>query len=156
MKTIILVLTSGILTTSIAIAQQSVPPPPRPSTLALSTNSNWTDADYEKMMKQIGAGAGNLRKLLDTKAADAAEAQADTLAKLLDDVEEFWKARKVEDAEKWAETASAHAGHIESAADAQDFAKAGEHLKLLMDTCQACHTKYRERLPDGSYQMKKM
>jgi cytochrome c556 len=154
MKT--LTCTIGFLALAITIAAQSVPPAPRPSPSALVTNSNWTDADYEKMMKQIGSGAGNLRKLIDGKHADAAEAQADTLQKLLDDVEEFWTARKVTDAKEWAESAAAHAGHVEDAADGKDFAKADEHLKLLMGTCQTCHAKYRERLPDGTFQMKKM
>ena len=155
MRTFTFLLTACFLATAISFAQ-SVPPAPRPSPSALTTNSIWTDSDYEKMMKQIGSGAGTLRKLIDDKAADAAEAQADTLQKLFDDVEEFWVARKVTDAKEWADTAASHAGHVEDAVDKKDFAKADEHLKLLMSTCQSCHAKYRERLPDGSYQMKKM
>lgn len=131
-------------------------PPPRPAGRGLTTNSTWTDDDLEKMMKQINTGATTLRKLIDEKAAPAAEAQADTLQHLFDDVEEFWHARKVEEAEKWAEQAAEHAGHVEDATKGKDFAKAGEHLKLLMGVCQQCHTKYRERAADGTYRLKKL
>jgi hypothetical protein len=106
-------------------------------------------------MKQIGPAAMNLRKLIDDKAAPAAEAHADTLEHLFDDVEEFFKARKVEDAEKWAGEATAHANHVEEAIKGKDFGKASEHLKLLMGMCETCHTKHRERLADGTYQFKK-
>jgi hypothetical protein len=153
MKTLTFVLTALVITTLTVAAQQG--PPVRPAGRGLTTNSTWTDDDLEKMMKQINTGATTLRKLIDETAAPAAEAQADTLQHLFDDVEEFWQARKVEDAEKWAVQAEAHAGSIEDAAKAKNFAKAGEHLKLLMGVCEQCHTKYREQATDGSYQLKK-
>lgn len=141
-----------LITTFSAAAQQL---PPRPAPEGLTTSRTWTDDDLEKFMKQIGPGAANLRTLIDAQAAPAAEAQADTLEHLFDDVEEIFDARKYDDAEQWAQDASDHANHIEDAVEAKDFAKASEHLKLLLGVCQNCHTKYRERLADGTYQLKK-
>jgi cytochrome c556 len=135
------------------VAQQS--PPVRPAREGLTTSRTWTDDDLDKIMKQVGTGAANLRKLIDAKEAPAAEAQADTLEYYFDETEAFFDARKLADAEQWAEDASDHANQIEDAVEDNDFVKAAEHLKLLMAACQTCHTKYRERLADGAYQIKK-
>lgn len=150
----ILLLVAGFFITSLATSAQPSPPP-RPIGRGLTTSSTWTDDDLEKTMKQISPAAINLRKLIDDKVAPAAEAHADTLEHLFDDVEEFFKARKLEDAEKWARAATDHANHVEEAIKGKDFGKASEHLKLLMGMCETCHTKHRERLADGTYQFKK-
>jgi hypothetical protein len=143
----------ALFITTVTVAAQQIPPRPAPE--GLTTSRTWTDDDLEKFMKQIGPGAANLRKLIDAQAAPAAEAQADMLEHFFDDVEEIFDARKYDDAEQWAQDASEYANHIEDAVEAKDFTKASEQLKLLMGQCQMCHAKYRERLPDGTYQLKK-
>jgi cytochrome c556 len=149
----LLAVVAAFVIATVTIAAQQLPPRAAPD--GLSTNRTWTDEDLDKVMKQVGSTATNLRKMIDDKAAPATEAHADTLEHFFGEVEDFFDARNLNDAEGWAEDASDHANQIENAAEGKDFAKAAEHLKLLMATCQTCHTKYRERLPDGSYQLKK-
>jgi cytochrome c556 len=149
-----IVLTFCLLAAAIGIGAQGGPPP-RAASTGMSTNKTWSDADYAALMKQIGPGAAMLRKSLDGQTAGAAEEQASKLEELFDQVEAFWDSRKVSDAKDWAKEASDHANHIEDAAKAKDFGKANEHLKLLMATCQTCHTKYRDKAPDGTYMIKK-
>ena len=75
------------------------------------------------------------------------------LQNLFDEVEDFWDCAQGDATPKTGPTdAEQHAGHIEDAAEAKDFAKAAEHLKLLMGTCQTCHTKYRDGCLTGPRQ----
>ena len=138
-----------------AIATTAQGPPPRPAPSGLTTSRTWTDDDIDRIMKQVEPAAANLQKLIEAKEAPAAEAHADTLQYYFDDVEEFFDARQITEAEEFAQQAGEHANHVEDAVEGNDFAKAGEHLKRLMATCQSCHAKFRERLPDGAYQLKK-
>jgi cytochrome c556 len=152
-RTILLLVPAFLLLT--ALATTTPGPPPRPAPDGLTTSRTWTDDDIDRIMKQVGPTAANLRKLVDAKQAPAAEAHADTLQYYFDEVEEFFDARKITEAEEFAQQAGEHANHVEDAVEADDFATADEHLKLLTATCQSCHSKFRERLPDGSYQLKK-
>jgi hypothetical protein len=153
-RTILMLVPAFLLTSVIAIPAQG-PPPARPGPSGLTTSRTWTDDDIDKIMKMVGPAAANLRKLIDAKEAPAAEAQADTLEYYFDEVEAFFDARKITEAEAFAEEAGEHANHVEDAVEANDLAKADEHLKLLMTTCQNCHAKFRERTADGAYQLKK-
>jgi cytochrome c556 len=152
-RTILMLVAALLLTSALVMTAQG--PPPRPAPRGLTTSRTWTDGDLDKIMKLVGPAAENLRKLIDAKEAPAAEAQADTLQFYFDDVEEFFDARRIAEAEEFAQEAGEHANHVEDAVEANDLAKAGEHLKLLMATCQNCHSKFRERTPEGEYQLKK-
>ena len=149
----ILILGVALFLTTFSIAAQQLPPKPAPD--GLTTNRTWTDDDLEKVMKQIGPAAATLRKMIDAQEAASAEAHADTLEHFFRDVEDFFDGRHISEAETLAKQATSHAGHVEDAAEEKDFAKANEHLKLLMATCQACHTKFRERDASGAYHLKK-
>lgn len=134
------------------IAAQGPPASPTPS--GLTTARTWTDADYDKIMKEVGATVGLLRKSIEGQNADLAKQQADKLEMLFEDADDFWNARNVDDAQDLADDAAEHAEHIEDAVDDKDFTKAAEHMKLLQGTCAACHGKYRDKAPDGSYRIK--
>jgi hypothetical protein len=153
-RTILMLVPAVLLTSAIVITAQQRPPV-KPGPSGLTTSRTWTDDDLDKIMKQVGPTAENLRKLIDAKEAAAAEAHADTLEYYFDEVEDFFDARKITEAEELAEQASEHANHIEDAVEDNDFANANEHMKLLMATCDTCHAKFREQLPDGSYRLKK-
>jgi len=153
-KRTILMLVPAILITAVVLSAQQGPPP-RTGPSGLTTSRTWTDDDIDKIMKQVGPAAANLRKLIDAQQAPAAEAQADTLEYYFDEVEAFFDARKINEAEELAEQASDQANEVEDALEVTDFAKASGNLKLLMGTCQNCHSKFRERLADGSYQLRK-
>jgi len=105
-------------------------------------------------MKEVGATVLLLRKALDAQSVDQAKQHADKLEMLFEDVDDFWNSRNVDDASDWADDAAEHADHVEDAVDQKDFAKAGEHLKLLQAQCSTCHTKYRDKAPDGGYRIK--
>jgi cytochrome c556 len=136
-----------------ALTAQQLPPKAAPD--GLTTNRTWTDDDLDKIMKQVGPAAATLGKMIDAKEAPSAEAHADTLEHFFRDVEDFFDNRGLEEAETLAQQATTHAGHVEDAAEDKDFAKANEHLKLLMNTCQTCHSKFRERDASGAYHLKK-
>ena len=126
---------------------------PAPAAAAAPART-WTDADLDKLMKDIGATVGVLRKSIDGQNAEMAKEQADKIEALFEDVDDFWSARNVKDAADMADDAAEHADHVEDAIDAKDFAKAAEHMKLLQSTCGGCHGKYRDKGPDGAYRIK--
>ena len=126
-------LRSPLLVGAVTIAAQGPPPQPAPS--GVTTARTWTDADYDKIMKEVGATVGLLRKSIDGQNADMAKQQADKLEMLFEEADDFWNARNVDDAQDWADDAAEHADHIEDAADEKDFTKAAEHMKLMQATC---------------------
>jgi hypothetical protein len=131
------------------IGAQGQPAPP-----AAAAARTWTDADLEKLMKEIGSTVAVLRKSLDGQNAEMAKEQADRIESLFEQVDDFWNARHVRDAADTADDAAEHAEHVEDAVDGKDFAKAGEHMKMLQGTCASCHGKYRDKGPDGNYRIK--
>ena len=147
-----LFLGSVVLTAAVSIAAQGPPPTPAPS--GITTARTWTDADLDTIMKEVGTTVGLLRKSVDGQNAETAKQQADRLELLFEDVDDFFNARNVRDAADIADDAAEHAEHVEDAADDKDFAKAAENLKSLQSTCAACHGKYRDKAPDGSYRIK--
>lgn len=143
---------AAVLIAAIAVTAQG--PPPTPAGTGLTTARTWTDADYDKIMKEVGATVGLLRKSVDGQNAELAKQQADKLELLFEEADDFWNSRNVRDAADWADDAAEHAEHIEDAADEKDFTKAAEHMKLLQGMCATCHGKYRDKGPDGSFRIK--
>ncbi len=147
-----LFLATVALTGAVAIAAQG--PPPQPAGAGVTMAKTWTDADLDRLMKEVGGTVGALRKAIDGQNAELLKTNADRMEELFEDVDDFWSARNVHDAATTADDAAEHADHIEDAADAKDFTKAAEHLKLLQGTCASCHMKYRDKGPDGAYRIK--
>lgn len=125
--------------------------PPAAPAMAVKT---WSDADYDKLMKEVGATFGATRKALDAQNVELLKTNSDKLEELFEQVDDFWASRNVKDAVAWADDAAEHAEHIEDAADAKDFAKAGDHGKLLQAQCASCHGKYRDKDPNGGFRIK--
>jgi cytochrome c556 len=147
----VLVLTTGFKTGPALFAQG---PPPQPAPAGITTSRTWTDADYDKIMKEVGATVALLRKSIEGQNAETTKEQAEKLETLFEDADDFWHSRNVHDAMGFADDAAEHADHIEDAADGKDFAKAAEHLKLLQATCANCHGKFRDKAPDGTFRIK--
>ena len=147
-----LFLAAVVLVGAATIAAQGPPPTAAPS--GITTARTWNDADLDKLMKEVGATLGVLRKSIDGQNAEMVKTNADKMESLFEEVDDFWNARNVDDAQDWADDAAEHADHIEDAADAKDFAKAGEHMKLMQAMCAQCHAKYRDKGPDGQYRIK--
>jgi len=147
-----LLLGVAVLVGAVSLAGQDPPPKPAPS--GMTTSRTWTDADLDKIMKEVGTTVASLRKSMDAQNAETAKQQADRLELLFEEVDDFWNARNVRDAAEMADDAAEHAEHVEDAVDEKDFAKAAEALKSLQSMCASCHGKYRDKSPDGSYRIK--
>jgi cytochrome c556 len=150
-RSTLLFLSGLTLAAAMTVAAQGTPAQAPPAAAVAKT---WTDADLDKLMKEIGSTVGMLRKSVDGQNAELAKEQADKMIHLFEDVDDFWNARNVRDAADWADDAAEYAEHTKDAIDTKDFAKASEHLKLLQSTCGTCHTKYRDKGPDGNYRIK--
>jgi cytochrome c556 len=146
-------LAASFFIATFSLAAQQLPPKPAPD--GLTVNRTWTDADLDKIMKQVGPTAANLGKMIDAQNGPSSESHADTLEHLFRDVDDFFGNRKMEDAEEIAQTATARANDIEEAVKDKDFTKASEHLNALMGVCQTCHSKFRDRDASGAYHLKK-
>ena len=108
----------------------------------------WTDADLDKLMKEIGSTVGAVaQEHRRTERRDWPRTRPTRLKTLFEHVDDFWSARNVKDAADIADDAAEHADHIEDAIDAKDFAKAGEHMKLLQATCAAATASTATRDP---------
>jgi cytochrome c556 len=114
--------------------------------VAILSAQSKTDEDYDKLMKGVGAANGALRKA--ASPADAAT-EATKLVALFKDAQQFWTARNNKDAADIAASAVAHATEIEKEGKAGNAEGVAAHAKELGGTCQACHTKYREKTESG-------
>lgn len=146
-----MILAAAALAGAVSMAAQGgQAPAPAGTTMA----KTWTDDDLDKLMKDIASTSGAIRKAIDGQNAELLKTNADKIEELFEQVDDFWSARNVKEAADIADDAAEHAEHIEDAADAKDFAKAGEHAKLMQGTCAACHGKFRDKGPDGQYRIK--
>ncbi len=111
------------------------------------------DAQFATWMKASGRAFGILSKL-DTKTGKEAVSTAETLGGVYEEMIGYWRQRNLTDAVKWSEQGKAAAVELAAAAFSGDTQRAGEAMKTIGNTCQACHSAYREKLPDGSYRFK--
>lgn len=110
---------------------------------------------YQKLMVQVGASNGALRKAIEASDAKVATEHTMALRKTFADVEAFWRGRRRNDAAQWAQDARKLSENIERAALAGQWEAVKSHAGTLGKTCQACHGVHRERFDDGSYRIKK-
>jgi cytochrome c556 len=109
---------------------------------------------YVKLMKDTNSAAQALRGHLEAKDYDAIATDAMTLKKLYADTEAFWAARKTEDAIGFSKTGAKAAADLETAAKTKNEEGVTTAAKAVTGTCTGCHTAHRERLPDGSSEIK--
>jgi cytochrome c556 len=110
--------------------------------------------EYVKNMKATNAAAQSLRKNLETKDYDAIAKDAATLKTLFATTEEFWTKRNAEDAVSAAKAGAKAAEDLETAAKAKNEAGVTDASKAVNGTCKTCHDAHRERLPDGTSEIK--
>ena len=70
------------------------------------------------------------------------------------DIEKFWTPRKTEDAIGFAKAGAKGAAELETAAKAKNEEGVAAAARAVNGTCMGCHTAHRERLPDGSSEIK--
>jgi cytochrome c556 len=109
---------------------------------------------YVKMMKDTNAAAQALRGHVEAKDYDAIATDAMTLKKLFADTEAFWAPRKTDDAIGFSKTGAKAAADLETAAKARNEDGVTTAAKAVTATCTGCHAAHRERLPDGSSEIK--
>jgi cytochrome c556 len=109
---------------------------------------------FEAAMKEVLPASGSLRGNVGSKNADGAKADAAKLEKIFKTSEDFWTARKTQDAIDWSKQAKEAAAAIGKLAAAGEWDKIPDEQKKIQATCTACHTAHREKLPDGGYKIK--
>jgi nitrate/TMAO reductase-like tetraheme cytochrome c subunit len=121
--------------------------------LAVAASEKASDS-YIKNMKDTNAAAQSLRKNVEAKDYDGVAKDAATLKTLFSTTEEFWTKRNAEDAVTAAKAGVKNATDLETAAKAKDAAAVADAAKAVNATCKTCHDAHRERLPDGTSEIK--
>ena len=109
--------------------------------------------DYSKLMKPAAAANGALQKSVDADLSAAATNAKDVQADFAK-IEEFWAKRGVADAQGFAKNIQSAAADAASAAAAGNKEAAAAAAKKIGANCGACHMAHRDKLPDGSFQLK--
>jgi cytochrome c556 len=109
---------------------------------------------YVKNMKDTNAASQSLRKNVEAKDYDAVAKDAATLKGLFSSTEEFWTKRNADDAVAAAKAGVKSATDLETAAKGKDAAAVADAAKAVNATCKTCHDAHRERLPDGTSEIK--
>lgn len=109
---------------------------------------------HVKLMKDTNTAAGALRGHVQAKDYDAIAADAATLKTMFADIEKFWTARKTDDAIGFAKAGAKGAIDLETAAKAKNEEGVASAARAVNGTCMGCHTAHRERLPDGTSEIK--
>lgn len=121
---------------------------------AFATIPQASEADYEAAMKKVLPTQGSLKKGIEAKDAEAVKKDAAVLEAVFKTSEEFWKARKAQDAIDLSVQAKAGAAEIAKLAGAGEWDKIPDAQKKVGSTCMACHNAHREKLPEGGYKIK--
>jgi cytochrome c556 len=109
---------------------------------------------YVKNMKETNAAAADLRKSVEAKDYAAAAKQAAQLRTLFENTLSFWEQRKADDAIGFAKAGAKAADDLESAAKTKNAEAVTAANTALQASCKSCHDAHRERLPDGSSEIK--
>lgn len=109
---------------------------------------------YSKLMKRIGPAFTALRQAVASSKPEEAGQNAAVLKQSFVEIEAFWKTRGKTDATAWAEDARKHADAVARAAVASHWDEAKAAAAGLGQSCQTCHSSYRERFDDGSYRIR--
>jgi hypothetical protein len=109
---------------------------------------------HVKLMKDTNTAAAALRGHVQAKDYDAIAADAASLKTQFADIEKFWTARKADDAIGFAKAGAKGAADLETAAKAKNEEGVAAAARAVNGTCMGCHAAHRERLPDGSSEIK--
>ena len=135
--------TAVINTAGIDIAKKPIPPP------------TIDDLTLAKMMTRLPPAQAALRKAIEGSSADVAKEQATVLKTAFTEIETFWKAKGNAEAMQWAGDGKRHADTILVASAAAKWDEVKAAATPLGQTCGTCHSKYRERMDDGTFRIKK-
>jgi cytochrome c556 len=108
---------------------------------------------FDNIMKKVGPAFAAVRQS-DASNAEPTKEHTAVLKQAFADTEAFWKTKARPDAVQWAQDARKHVDAIDRAAAAGNWDEVKSMAGTLGQTCQSCHTAYRERFDDGSYRIK--
>jgi cytochrome c556 len=111
-----------------------------------------TDA-YKKLMQPAAAANVNLQKVVQTDLSAAAQSASDVQAAFAK-IEAFWSAKGTSDAVGFAKAIQAAAKDAHDAAAAGNKDGAVAAAQKIGATCGSCHMAHRNRLPDGTFELK--
>jgi mono/diheme cytochrome c family protein len=109
---------------------------------------------YQNAMKNLGAANQSLRNNVTAKDYDAVAKDAATFKASFATALAFWTAKKVDDAVTLAQNGAKSAADLEAAAKAKNEEGVAAAQKAVGSTCAACHMAHRERLQDGTFEIK--
>ena len=109
---------------------------------------------YSNAMKAINAANMGLRAAVTAKDYDGVAKQATAIKASFDVVDQFWTAKKVDDATAAAKAGAKAATDLGAAATAKNDEGIAAAQRALGATCMGCHTAHRERLADGTFEIK--
>ena len=121
--------------------------------LTLMANEKPPEA-YSNAMKAIQAANTSLRGNVTAKNYDGIAKDAASLKAAFTTVEQWWTAKKTEDAIAAAKAGVKGATDLEAAATAKNDEGITAAQRAMAGTCMGCHNAHRERLADGTFEIK--
>jgi hypothetical protein len=109
--------------------------------------------EYRKLMQPVAAANTRLQRSIQTDLNAAATAAGELQAALVK-IEEYWTQKNTADAMGFAKNAQAVAKEVQDAAAAGNKDAAVAAAGRIGANCAGCHMAHRERLPDGTFQLK--
>ena len=109
---------------------------------------------YSKAMKDINAANLGLRAAVTAKDYDGVARQAAAFKAGFGVAEQFWTAKRTDDAIAAARAGAKAATDLQAAAVAKNDEGIAAAQRALGSTCMGCHSAHRERLPDGTFEIK--
>jgi len=109
--------------------------------------------EYKKIMQPAAAANMALQRVMETDLAAAATNAGEVQAAFAK-IEAFWTTRGTADAIQFAKNVQAVAKEVHDAATAGNREATAAAARRIGANCMGCHMAHRERLPDGSFQLK--
>jgi len=110
--------------------------------------------EYNAFEKKLGDGFQALQMHVTANAGAEAAKDAEQLAVVFGDLEQFWTQNKRADAAKWAQDSATYATQAAGSASAGDFRKAKQAVTNIERNCTQCHRTYRQANAAGGFQIK--
>jgi len=121
--------------------------------LTAIANEKPTEA-YANAMKNLQSAQMAMRAAVTAKDYDAIAKAAATFKTSFEVTEQFWTAKKVDDAVAAAKAGAKGATDLAAAATAKNDEGVAAAQRAVAATCMGCHMAHRERLADGSFEIK--
>jgi cytochrome c556 len=128
--------------------------------LVVKANEKPSDA-YQQAMKDLGAANGKLRADVAAIEKDGAypdynpiDADVAKLRASFTIALQFWQEKKVDDAVAKTQAVMKYVDELETARKEKNYDSLMTAAAEVGKSCGGCHAAHREKLPDGSYEIK--